>query len=158
MAVRIDEAGLRKLFPWFTVLGLIVINPSLESVGEGKVTTSNYDAEFGATAGVVSAQTKSGTNTIHGSVFEFLRNNVMQARNPFTQSKVRFVIAMFTDTPTATTVVTPRLRSTKSSSVPEKGERPCRRASTTSESWTSTSGTISVAGEPGSSFGSARAM
>src|SRR5437879_12100970 len=62
------------------VLGWIVINPTLESVTEAKITTANYDAEFGvASAGVVSAQTQSGTNTIHGSVFEFLRNNVMQA-------------------------------------------------------------------------------
>ena len=70
------------------VLGWIVINPTLESVTEAKITTANYDAEFGvASAGVVSAQTKSGTNALHGSVFEFLRNNVMQARNPFTQSR-----------------------------------------------------------------------
>jgi hypothetical protein len=70
------------------VLGWIVINPNLESVTEAKITTANYDAEFGvASAGVVSAQTKSGTNQLHGSLFEFLRNNKMQARNPFTQSK-----------------------------------------------------------------------
>src|SRR5262249_35287264 len=48
------------------LLGLIVINPTLESVTEAKVTTANYDAEFGATAGVISAQTKSGTNELHG--------------------------------------------------------------------------------------------
>ncbi|HYZ86720.1 MAG TPA: TonB-dependent receptor, partial [Bryobacteraceae bacterium] len=71
------------------VLGWIVINPTLESVTEAKITTANYDAEFGvASAGVVSSQTKSGTNAIHGSAFEFLRNDVMQARNPFTQSRV----------------------------------------------------------------------
>ena len=69
------------------VLGLIVINPTLESVGEAKVTTSNYDAEFGATAGVVSAQTKSGTNEYHGSAFWFVRNDHWQARNPFTQAR-----------------------------------------------------------------------
>lgn len=71
------------------VLGWIVINPTLESVTEAKITTANYDAEFGvASAGVVSAQTKSGTNQMHGSAFEFLRNDHMIARNPFTQSKV----------------------------------------------------------------------
>lgn len=71
------------------VLGWIVINPTLESVTEAKITTANYDAEFGvASAGVVSAQTKSGTNQIHGSLFEFLRNDKMNARNPFTQSRV----------------------------------------------------------------------
>ena len=46
------------------ILGIIVINPTLESLGEMKVTSQNYDAEFGqATAGVVSMQTKSGTNS-----------------------------------------------------------------------------------------------
>src|SRR3954468_11929474 len=70
------------------VLGWIVINPTLESITEAKITTANYDAEFGvASAGVVSAQTKSGTNQLHGSLFEFLRNDHMIARNPFTQSK-----------------------------------------------------------------------
>lgn len=70
------------------VLGWIVINPTLESVTEAKITTANYDAEFGvASAGVVSSQTKAGTNQMHGSLFEFLRNDKMQARNPFTQSR-----------------------------------------------------------------------
>ncbi len=68
-----------------SMLGLIVINPTLESVTEAKVTTANYDAEFGANAGVVSAQTRSGTNDFHAVGFEFLRNDHFQARNPFTQ-------------------------------------------------------------------------
>jgi hypothetical protein len=73
------------------VLGWIVINPTLESVTEAKVTTADFDAEFGTSAAaVVSAQTKSGTNAIHGSAFEFLRNDHLQARNPFTQSQPIF--------------------------------------------------------------------
>lgn len=67
------------------LLGLIVINPTLESVTEAKVTTSAYDAEFGANAGVVSAQTRSGTNDLHLVAFEFLKNDHFNARNPFTQ-------------------------------------------------------------------------
>ena len=68
------------------ILGIIVINPNLESIGEAKITSQNYDAEFGqATAGVVSVQTKSGTNDFHGSAFEFFQNDAFQARNPFTQ-------------------------------------------------------------------------
>jgi hypothetical protein len=68
------------------ILGIIVINPNLEAVGETKITSQNYDAEFGqAIAGVVSVQTKSGTNSIHGSAFEFLQRDNFQARNPFTQ-------------------------------------------------------------------------
>src|SRR5689334_5737816 len=71
------------------ILGIIVINPNFEAIGETKITSQNYDAEFGqAIAGVVSVQTKSGTNEIHGSVFEFRQNDVLQARNPFTQSQV----------------------------------------------------------------------
>lgn len=73
-----------------SMLGLIVINPTLESVTEAKITTSAYDAEFGANAGVVSAQTKSGTNDFHAVGFEFLRNDHLNARNPFTQfQKIR---------------------------------------------------------------------
>jgi outer membrane receptor protein involved in Fe transport len=68
------------------ILGIIVINPTLESVGEAKVTSQNYDAEFGqANAGIVSVQTRSGTNELHGSAFEFLQRDQFQARNPFTQ-------------------------------------------------------------------------
>jgi Carboxypeptidase regulatory-like domain len=68
------------------ILGIIVINPNFESIGETKVTSQNYDAEFGqAIAGVVSVQTKSGSNEFHGSAFGFRQNDVLQARNPFTQ-------------------------------------------------------------------------
>jgi hypothetical protein len=43
------------------VLGIIVINPTLDSIGELKVTTQNYDAEFGGAAGgIISASTRSG--------------------------------------------------------------------------------------------------
>ncbi len=68
------------------ILGIIVINPNFEAIGETKITSQNYDAEFGqAIAGVVSVQTKSGTNDFHGSIFEFRQNDVLQARNPFVQ-------------------------------------------------------------------------
>jgi hypothetical protein len=70
------------------ILGIIVINPNFEAIGETKITSQNYDAEFGqAIAGVVSVQTKSGTNDIHGSIFDFRQNDVWQARNPFSQSQ-----------------------------------------------------------------------
>ena len=70
------------------ILGIIVINPNLEAIGESKVTSQNYAAEFGqATAGVVSVQTKSGTNEIQGSAFWVGLTDNFQARNPFTQPK-----------------------------------------------------------------------
>lgn len=50
------------------ILGIIIVNPSLDTVTETKIATQNYDAEFGkATAGIMTAQTKSGSNDIHGS-------------------------------------------------------------------------------------------
>jgi len=68
------------------IQGVEVINPNLDSVSEMKVTSQNYDAEFGnAVAGLVTAQTKSGSNDLHGSAFEFRRTNAQQARDPFTQ-------------------------------------------------------------------------
>jgi len=69
------------------VIGIEVINPNLDAVSEVKVTSQNYDAEFGkAVAGLVTAQTKSGTNKFHGSAFEFRRSDAQQARDPFAQS------------------------------------------------------------------------
>jgi outer membrane receptor protein involved in Fe transport len=70
------------------ILGIIVINPNFESIGETKITSQNYDAEFGqAIAGVVSVQTKSGTNEVHGSLFNFRQSDRFQARNPFSQAE-----------------------------------------------------------------------
>ena len=69
------------------VIGIAVINPNLDAVSEMKVTSQNYDAEFGkAVAGLVTAQTKSGSNNLHGSAFEFWRSDALQARDPFSQS------------------------------------------------------------------------
>jgi hypothetical protein len=68
------------------ILGIIVVNPNLDAVTEAKVSLQNYDAEFGkAVSSVVTAQTKSGTNDIHGSGFWFRRTDATQARDPFTQ-------------------------------------------------------------------------
>jgi hypothetical protein len=70
------------------ILGQIVINPPLDAVTEAKITTQNYDAQFGqAVAAVVTAQTKSGTNGFHGDVFEYRRTDDTSASNPFNQVK-----------------------------------------------------------------------
>ncbi len=68
------------------VLGIIMINPPIDSVQEFKGTTSNFDAEFSQAGGsVIQVQTRSGTNDFHGSLFEYLQNDFFQARDPFTQ-------------------------------------------------------------------------
>lgn len=60
------------------------IIPNLDSIAEFRIITNNFDAEYGNySGGQVNVATKSGTNTIHGSAFEFLRNTVLDARNFF---------------------------------------------------------------------------
>ncbi len=68
------------------ILGIIVVNPNLDAIQETKVTLGNYDAEFGkAVAGVVTVQTKSGSNDFHGTAVWFRRTDALAARDPFTQ-------------------------------------------------------------------------
>ncbi len=61
----------------------VIIAPSVEQVREFKVLSGVFSAEFGRGAGVVSVSTKSGSNMLHGTVFEYLRNDAFDARNFF---------------------------------------------------------------------------
>jgi hypothetical protein len=61
----------------------------VDAIQEFSVLTSNYSAEYGKTSGgVVNAITRSGTNGFHGSVYEFLRNSALDARNFFDGPKI----------------------------------------------------------------------
>jgi len=65
----------------------IAVVPSVDAVQEFKVKTNNFSAEFGHAAGaVINATIKSGTNQLHGTAFEFLRNNDLDANNFFTNA------------------------------------------------------------------------
>lgn len=62
----------------------VAAQPSVDAIQEFKVQTHSFSAEFGQSAGaVVNVSVKSGTNDIHGSLFEFLRNDSLDARNFF---------------------------------------------------------------------------
>ena len=64
--------------------GLIMLRPSIDSIQEVKIDTNMYTAEVGRSAGaVVNVLTKSGANAFHGSAFEFLRNDKLDANNFF---------------------------------------------------------------------------
>ena len=63
---------------------LVNLYPSVDAIQEFKVFTGNDEAEYGGAAGTVTnIQLKTGTNALHGDVFEYFRNTAMDARNFF---------------------------------------------------------------------------
>jgi hypothetical protein len=84
-------AGMRREFNYYTLDGVAntdvdfntyVFLPSIDALQEFKVQTGVYSAEFGHEATQVNISTKSGTNEYHGALFDFIRNNDLDAR-PF---------------------------------------------------------------------------
>src|SRR5262249_36693102 len=84
-------AGMRREFNYYTLDGVAntdvdfntyVFLPSIDALQEFKVQTGIYSAEFGHEAAQVNVSTKSGTNEHHGALFDFIRNNDLDAR-PF---------------------------------------------------------------------------
>jgi Carboxypeptidase regulatory-like domain/TonB-dependent Receptor Plug Domain len=67
----------------------VIVVPSVEQVREFKVLTGVFSAEFGRGAGVVSVSTKSGSNQLHGTGYEYLRNDAFDARNFFVRKVER---------------------------------------------------------------------
>jgi hypothetical protein len=67
---------------WFT--GTYTVLPVLDAIQEFKVQSHNDSAEYGGVlGGIINVATKSGTNGLHGSAWEYVRNDVFDARNPF---------------------------------------------------------------------------
>lgn len=65
-------------------LSTLIMVPTIDSIQEVRMLTSNYSAEYGASAGAITiVQTKSGTNDYHGSLYEFLRNDKFDANTFF---------------------------------------------------------------------------
>jgi hypothetical protein len=70
--------------------GGIIILPVVDAIQEFKVATGNFSSEFGrAAGGVVNVQTRSGTNELHGNVFEFFRNSALDANDYFNNAAGR---------------------------------------------------------------------
>ena len=58
------------------------IVPNLDAIAEFRILTNNFDAQYGNySGGVVNVVTKSGTNALHGSAFDFIRNTALDSRN-----------------------------------------------------------------------------
>src|SRR5215471_12068485 len=70
---------------------LPVIQPTPDSIEEFRVLTNTFDAEYGRNSGaVVNVVTKSGTNNLHGNVYEFFRNKVLNSPGAFDTEKPDF--------------------------------------------------------------------
>src|SRR6266481_1047274 len=96
-AQTISVAGQRTNFNHYTLDGVentdpnfntFVVLPSIDALEEFKVQTGVYPAEFGRQTTQINVLTKSGTNQYHGTLFEFLRNDLMDA-NPYSFTPIR---------------------------------------------------------------------
>ena len=73
-----------------------MVSPPLESVQEFKLITSGFSAEYGRfSGGVLSMVTKSGANRVHGALYDFLRNDALDARNFFSLTKPKLIQNQF---------------------------------------------------------------
>jgi hypothetical protein len=90
--ITMSLAGARSAWSNYTLDGitntdinfnLYIVLPSVEALQEFKVQTGVYPAEFGRAAGQINVSTKGGSNQFHGSAFEFLRNDKLDARPYF---------------------------------------------------------------------------
>jgi hypothetical protein len=105
----ISVAGQRMQFNRYTLDGVentdvnfntFVVRPSIDALQEFKVQTGIYSAEYGRATSQINATTKSGSNDYHGSVFEFLRNDRLDAKewlntqpkNPFRRNQFGFYL------------------------------------------------------------------
>jgi len=89
----VDTAGQRENTTNWLVNGInlndelqnqVTFQPSIDTVAEFKVDNSTFPAEYGRNSGaIVNIATRSGTNTYHGTAFEYIRNNFFDARNYF---------------------------------------------------------------------------
>src|SRR5439155_2785489 len=73
--------GVESITPLYNITSF---TPSIDAIEEFKVQTGSYSAEFGQSSGArVEVSLKSGTNQLHGTVYVFLRNDVLDAENYF---------------------------------------------------------------------------
>ena len=111
--ITISQLGSRATWQNYTLDGvtntdidfnLYIVLPSVDALQEFKVQSGIYPAEFGREMGQVNVSTKSGANVFHGSAFEFLRNDALDARpydfvppapakTPYRQNQYGFTLA-----------------------------------------------------------------
>ncbi len=89
-AYLLDNTNIQGFWNHGSGSGVMGTTLGIEAIAEFSVLTNTYSAQFGGNGAVVNAVTKSGTNDLHGSAYEFLRNSALDARNFFDSVKPSF--------------------------------------------------------------------
>ncbi len=82
-AYMLDDLDVRDALDHGTGVGVIGTSLGMEAIQEFSILTNTYSAEFGGTGAAINMVTKSGTNDLHGSAYEYIRNSVLDAANWF---------------------------------------------------------------------------
>jgi hypothetical protein len=82
-AYMMDNEDIRDWLDHGAGVSIMGTSLGMEAIQEFKILTNTYSAEFGGTGAAVNAVTKSGTNGLHGSLYEYVRNSAMDAMNYF---------------------------------------------------------------------------
>ncbi len=82
-AYLLDSTDIQGFWNHGSGSGVMGTTLGIEAIAEFSVLTNTYSAQFGGSGAVVNSASKSGTNSFHGSAYEFLRNSALDARNFF---------------------------------------------------------------------------
>ena len=83
MAYMLDNTDIRNALDHGAGVSVMGTSLGMEAIQEFTILTNTYSAEFGGTGAAVNAVTKSGTNDLHGSAYEYIRNSALDAMNYF---------------------------------------------------------------------------
>jgi outer membrane receptor protein involved in Fe transport len=82
-AYLLDNTDIQGFWAHGSGSGVMGTTLGIEAIAEFSLLTNTYSAQFGGSGAVVNAVSRSGTNSLHGSAYEFLRNSALDARNFF---------------------------------------------------------------------------
>lgn len=83
MAYMLDNTDIRNWLDHGAGVSVMGTSLGMEAIQEFTILTNTYSAEFGGTGAAVNAVTKSGTNSLHGTAYEYIRNSALDAMNYF---------------------------------------------------------------------------
>src|SRR3984957_6001866 len=87
-AYLLDDVDIQGFWAHGSGSGVLGTTLGIEAIAEFSVLTNTYSAQFGGNGAAVNTASKSGTNSFHGSAYEFFRNSALDARNFFDGSSV----------------------------------------------------------------------